>query len=69
MLRDPRARALVDNFAAQWLQLRNLQRVTPDNDLFPAFDDNLRQGFRREVEMLFETIMRDDRSVMDGACR
>ena len=65
MLRDARARALVDNFAAQWLQLRNLQRVTPDNDLFPEFDDNLRQGFRREVEMLFDTIMREDRSVME----
>jgi Protein of unknown function (DUF1592)/Protein of unknown function (DUF1588)/Protein of unknown function (DUF1585)/Protein of unknown function (DUF1595) len=65
MLKDPRARALVDNFAAQWLQLRNLQRVTPDNDLFPEFDDNLRQSFRREVELLFATIMRDDSSVLD----
>ncbi len=65
MLRDERAGALVDNFAAQWLQLRNLQRVTPDNDLFPQFDDNLRQSFRREVELLFATIMRDDRSVLD----
>ena len=53
MLRDPRATALVDNFAGQWLQLRNLQRATPDNDLFPEFDDNLRQSFRREVELLF----------------
>ena len=65
MLGDPRARGLVDNFAAQWLQLRNLQRVTPDNDLFPEFDDNLRQSFRREVEMLFATIMREDSSVLD----
>jgi hypothetical protein len=65
MLKDDRAGALVDNFAAQWLQLRNLQRVTPDNDLFPQFDDNLRQSFRREVELLFATIMRDDRSVLD----
>jgi mono/diheme cytochrome c family protein len=65
MLRDARAEALVDNFAAQWLQLRNLQRVTPDNDLFPEFDDNLRQSFRREVEMLFDTIMREDRSVIE----
>ena len=55
MLRDPRATALVDNFAGQWLQLRNLQRATPDNDLFPEFDDNLRQSFRREVELLFGT--------------
>ena len=65
MLRDERSRALVDNFAAQWLQLRNLQRVTPDNDLFPEFDDNLRTAFRREVELLFEAIMRQDRSVLD----
>ena len=65
MLRDPRAGALVDNFAAQWLQLRNLQRVTPDNDLFPEFDDNLRQSFRREVELLFGAVMREDRSVLD----
>jgi mono/diheme cytochrome c family protein len=65
MLRDQRSRALVDNFAAQWLQLRNLQRVTPDNDLFPEFDDNLRQAFRREVELLFGTVMNEDRSVLD----
>jgi mono/diheme cytochrome c family protein len=65
MLRDERSRALVDNFAAQWLQLRNLQRVTPDNDLFPEFDDNLRQSFRREVELLFSSIMREDRSVLE----
>jgi hypothetical protein len=65
MLRDPRADSLVDNFAAQWLQLRNLQRITPDNDLFPEFDDNLRQSFRREVELLFETVMREDRNVLD----
>jgi hypothetical protein len=65
MLRDSRARALVDNFAGQWLQLRNLQRVTPDNDLFPQFDDNLRQSFRREVEMLFASIMTEDSSVLD----
>ena len=65
MLHDPRAHSLVDNFAAQWLQLRNLQRVTPDNDLFPQFDDNLRQSFRREVEMLFASIVRDDSNVLD----
>jgi len=65
MLHDPRAESLVENFAAQWLQLRNLQRITPDNDLFPEFDDNLRQSFRREVELIFDTIMREDRSVLD----
>jgi hypothetical protein len=65
MLADPKAGALVENFANQWLQLRNLQRVTPDNNLFPRFDDNLRQGLRREVELLFESVVREDRSVLD----
>jgi hypothetical protein len=65
MLADPRSAALVENFAGQWLQLRNLQRVTPDNDLFPTFDDNLRQAFRREVELLFASVMHEDRSVLD----
>jgi len=65
MLADRRSTALVENFAGQWLQLRNLQRVTPDNDRFPTFDDNLRQSFRREVELLFASIMHEDRSVLD----
>ena len=65
MLADHRSSALVENFAGQWLQLRNLQRVTPDNDRFPMFDDNLRQSFRREVELLFESVMHEDRSVLD----
>jgi len=65
MLADRRSSALVENFAGQWLQLRNLQRVTPDNDRFPMFDDNLRQSFRREVELLFESVMHEDRSVLD----
>jgi hypothetical protein len=64
MLADPKAEALVDNFAGQWLQLRNLARVSPDPMEFPDFDDNLRQAFRRETELLFETIMREDRSVL-----
>jgi hypothetical protein len=64
MLRT-RVRIRWSNFAAQWLQLRNLQRVTPDNDLFPEFDDNLRQAFRREVELLFDSVMREDRSVLE----
>jgi hypothetical protein len=65
MLADPRATALVTNFAGQWLQLRNLQRVSPDPMKYPDFDDNLRQAFRRETEMLFESIMREDRSIVD----
>jgi hypothetical protein len=65
MLADPKADALVANFAGQWLQLRNLQRVVPDPMEFPDFDDNLRQGFRRETELFVGSIMREDRSVLD----
>jgi hypothetical protein len=65
MLADPRARALVDNFAAQWLHLRNLASATPDMRLFPDFDDNLRQAFRTETELFIESVLREDRSVLD----
>ncbi len=65
MLADPKAQALVANFAGQWLQLRNLRNVQPNTDMFPNFDDNLRQSFRRETELLFESILQEDRSVLD----
>jgi hypothetical protein len=65
MLADPRAQSLVSNFAAQWLHLRNLDSITPDGRLFPDFDDNLRQAMRRETELLFEEMMRENRSVLD----
>ncbi len=65
MLADPRSRSLVSNFAGQWLHLRNLDSITPDLRLFPDFDDNLRQSFRRETELLFEGVVREDRSVLD----
>ena len=65
MLTDPKASALVSNFAGQWLQLRNLRNVQPNTDLFPDFDDNLRQSFRRETELLFESVVQEDRSVLD----
>jgi hypothetical protein len=65
MLADPRSDALVTNFAAQWLFLRNLQTTLPDNATFPNFDDSLRQSFRRETELFFESIMREDRSILD----
>ena len=64
MLNDARSHSLVSNFADQWLYLRNLASITPDARLFPDFDDNLRQAFRRETEMLFETVLREDRSVL-----
>jgi hypothetical protein len=65
MLADDRSRALVTNFAAQWLHLRNLAAITPDMRLFPDFDDNLRQAFRQETELFFESVLREDRSVLD----
>ena len=65
MLADPKARALVTNFANQWLYLRELKNANPDVTVFPDFDDNLRQAFQRETEMLFDSIIREDRSVLD----
>lgn len=65
MLADPRSQSLVTNFAAQWLYLRNLDSTTPDGRLYPDFDDNLRQAFRRETELLFEHVMRENLSVLD----
>jgi len=65
MLADSRSRALVDNFAAQWLHLRNLAGITPDMRLFPDFDDNLRQAFQQETELFVDSIPREDRSVLD----
>ena len=65
MLADTKASALVTNFAGQWLQLRNVRSVQPNSNLFPDFDDNLRRSMRRETELLFESIVREDRSVLD----
>ena len=65
MLEDPRAGNLTTNFADQWLHLRNLDSITPDLRLFPDFDDNLRQALRRETELLFVEMLREDRSVVD----
>jgi hypothetical protein len=65
MLADPKAQNLVTNFASQWLHLRNLESITPDMRLFPDFDDNLRQAFRQETEMLVESVIRENRSVLD----
>ncbi len=65
MLADARSQALVDSFAGQWLYLRNLDSVSPDRRIYPDFDENLRQGFRRETELLFETIVHEDRSLVD----
>jgi hypothetical protein len=65
MLADPKAAALVDNFAAQWLYLRNLDAFVPNSVGFPDFDDNLRQGLKTETELFFASIVEEDRSVLD----
>jgi hypothetical protein len=65
MLKDPKSRALVENFGGQWLELRRLESVNPDRDRFPDFEEYLRTSMRRETEMFFESIVREDRSVLD----
>jgi hypothetical protein len=65
MLADPKAKALVDNFFAQWLSLRDLQNIAPDPALYPDFDDNLRAAFKRETELFLESQLREDRSVTE----
>ena len=65
MLADPRAEELVSNFAAQWLYTRNMGATYPNGALYPDYDDNLRQSMRRETELLFDSILREDRSVID----
>jgi hypothetical protein len=65
MLSSPKAAALVDNFAGQWLYLRNLDAFVPNSAGFPNFDDNLRQGLKMETELFFASIVDEDRSVLD----
>jgi hypothetical protein len=65
MLADNRSTALVRNFAAQWLYLRNVQASAPDVNAFPMFDDNLRQAFQRETELFVASQLRDDQSVIN----
>lgn len=64
MLRDPRAKSLVTNFADQWLYLRNLEAITPDARLFPDFDHNLRESLRTETSLLLTDVIQNDRSVL-----
>ena len=65
MLNDPKSRALVENFASQWLTIRNLDTATPDVELFPEFDSALRTAMRKETELFFEAIMKEDRSLLE----
>jgi len=65
MLESPKAEAMAENFAGQWLNLRGLDATSPLPLIYPDFDDPLRQAMRREVELLFDTIVREDRSIVD----
>jgi mono/diheme cytochrome c family protein len=65
MMADSRADSFVKNFAGQWLFLRNLDATVPVQSVFPDFDDGLRQAFRREAELFFDSIVREDRSALD----
>jgi mono/diheme cytochrome c family protein len=65
MLKDPRAHALVENFAGQWLQIRNLRNATPDTGRFPEFDEPLRLAMAKETELFFEWVLNENRSILD----
>src|SRR5262245_41585578 len=65
MLADPRSRALIANFVGQWLYLRNLSALRPDEELFPDFDDGLRQAFKQETELFFESVLRENRGALE----
>ena len=65
MLKDPKSREMAENFAGQWLQIRNLEIVSPDATMFPDFDDELRHAMRRETELFFADVLWADRSVLD----
>jgi hypothetical protein len=65
LLADPKSKSLVTNFAFQWLKVRNVDNIDPDAVQFPNFDDSLREAFKREMELFVESIIREDRSVLD----
>src|SRR6185503_15040963 len=65
MIADPRADAMMQNFAGQWLHVRNLQNAAPNTDEFPDFDNDLRESLRREIEMFFGAVLREDRPVLE----
>ncbi len=65
MLKDPRSRTLVDNFAMQWLQLKRISFVAPDGGLFPAFNQRLRQAMLQETQMFLDSVIREDRSILE----
>jgi hypothetical protein len=65
MIKDPKSSAFVENFAGQWLTLRKLAQVSPDKETFKDWDESLRRAMLRETELFFDTIMREDRSILE----
>src|SRR6185503_12342502 len=65
MLADPKAIALVQNFAGQWLELRNLDETAPDPKAYPQYDDKLKAAMLKEAELFFENIVKEDRSILE----
>jgi hypothetical protein len=65
MIADPKSESLIENFTGQWLNVRSLQTDAPTVSIYPDFDDNLRQAFRRETELFFDSIVHEDRSILD----
>jgi hypothetical protein len=65
MLADSRSKSLVTNFAGQWLYLRNVRSMLPDREAAPDFNENLREAFQQETELFFESMLREDRSILD----
>src|SRR4029078_638463 len=65
MLKDPRSEALIDNFTGQWLSVRSLKASEPVVNMFPDFDDNLRNAFQRAIKLFFGSMVREDRSILD----
>lgn len=65
MLSDPKSRALTDNFADEWLEVRRLESITPDRDRFPDFDDYLRDSMQQETKLFIQNLVRTDSSILD----
>ena len=65
MLADPRASALAERFAAQWLRLQDVEKVRPDPNFYPNFDENLAEAMRTETKLFFDSLVKEDRSLLD----
>ena len=65
MLADRRSEALSTRFAGQWLRLQDLEKIHPDYLLYPQYDDTLAQAMQRETELFFDSLVREDRPVLD----